>query len=150
MGYWADELPLQSRGIHFSRDPRSNPLLHDWNFVFLIYCDGGYYGGERAEPLTAGAMDVFLRGKFNVQAALQHLSEERGLSSATDVIVGGCSSGAVAVFMQIDFWMKEGWLPKDAHFGGLPDSGYYLWTDTTTSWTQPVFALHNISSVLNP
>eukprot|EP00746_Dinoflagellata_sp_MGD_P016026 gnl/MRDRNA2_/MRDRNA2_135948_c0_seq1.p1 gnl/MRDRNA2_/MRDRNA2_135948_c0~~gnl/MRDRNA2_/MRDRNA2_135948_c0_seq1.p1 ORF type:complete len:383 (+),score=28.47 gnl/MRDRNA2_/MRDRNA2_135948_c0_seq1:96-1244(+) len=148
--YWPDELPLQPRGPHFSRDPRSNPLLHDWNFVFLIYCDGGYYGGERAEPLKAGASDVFLRGKFNVQSTLQHLSEAKGMGSATDIIIGGCSSGGVAVFMQIDFWAKAGWLPKDAHFGGLPDSGYYLWTNTTTSWTQPVAELHNISSVLNP
>ena len=26
---------------YLSRDPRLNPMMHDWNHVFLPYCDGG-------------------------------------------------------------------------------------------------------------
>ena len=30
-----------------SDDPQVNPDFHDWNVVYLIYCDGGSFAGDR-------------------------------------------------------------------------------------------------------
>ena len=31
----------------FSDDPDINPDFYNWNHVFVIYCDGGLFAGER-------------------------------------------------------------------------------------------------------
>ena len=31
----------------FSNDTRVNPDFYNWNHVFLIYCDGGLFAGNR-------------------------------------------------------------------------------------------------------
>ena len=32
--------------VKFSRDPVQNPLMHDWNHIFVRYCDGALYAGD--------------------------------------------------------------------------------------------------------
>lgn len=41
---WPDTYPLQG---FLSDDPAVNPDFYDWNIVYVIYCDGGSFGGNR-------------------------------------------------------------------------------------------------------
>jgi len=31
---------------HLSNNPRINPMMHDWNMVYIRYCDGSSYAGN--------------------------------------------------------------------------------------------------------
>lgn len=37
---------LETMGVDsFDADPERSPLMHDWNWVYMVYCDGHYYSG---------------------------------------------------------------------------------------------------------
>jgi hypothetical protein len=40
---WPDTHPLDG---FLSDDPTVNPDFHDWNMVYVIYCDGGSFAGN--------------------------------------------------------------------------------------------------------
>lgn len=44
-----------------------------------------------------------------------------GLGDATDIVISGCSAGAVQTMINLDY--IKSLLPKQAHVVGLPDSG---------------------------
>lgn len=50
-----------------------------------------------------------------------------GLDNATDIVVSGCSAGAVQTYINLDYIKTL--MPKTAHVVGLPDSGcvFYCW-----------------------
>jgi len=43
---------------------------------------------------------------------------------ATDLVVGGCSAGATAAFLHLDWWAAQA--PTAAKVRGMPDSGWFL------------------------
>lgn len=89
-------------------DPAVNPF-YNWNVVELMYCDGGSFSGERASPLiTADGTQLHFRGAAILRAYQDALlGAEYGLGLATDVVVGGCSAGALAALMQCDRWANR-------------------------------------------
>lgn len=110
----------------FADDPDS--LVYEWNWVYMLYCDGHFYAGANLTamrvpvPGTGGAgtaprmEQLYFRGRFNVIAVLGTVgllatastgTPTPTLAAATDVVadvlVHGCSSGAIAVFCNADF-----------------------------------------------
>eukprot|EP00928_Gymnodinium_smaydae_P020121 TRINITY_DN17775_c0_g2_i1.p1 TRINITY_DN17775_c0_g2~~TRINITY_DN17775_c0_g2_i1.p1 ORF type:complete len:401 (-),score=46.01 TRINITY_DN17775_c0_g2_i1:333-1535(-) len=102
----------------------TNPLMWDWNHVYVRYCDGAYYSGERRDPVTVGEMTIYYRGRYILNAAFDYLKKHVGLNNATDVVLSGCSAGAIHVFAHLDA-MRE-MLPVSATVVGFPDSGFYI------------------------
>jgi hypothetical protein len=49
-----------------STDPVRNPLFHDWNKFFFIYCDGSEYTGSRTDPVSYKDAQLYFRGYNNV------------------------------------------------------------------------------------
>ncbi len=55
---------------YFSVNPAENPLMYNWNKVYIKYCDGGSYSGSLDGPViyndtkvcSFGETRVFLRG----------------------------------------------------------------------------------------
>ena len=47
VGTTNDLPPTVSIGGLFSDDMEKNPHFHDWNHVFIIYCDGFSFAGDR-------------------------------------------------------------------------------------------------------
>eukprot|EP01050_Picozoa_sp_SAG11_P001603 SAG11_NODE_71_length_18338_cov_14.752974_7_plen_710_part_00 len=163
---------LEEAGVDFfDADPARSPLMHDWNWVYLVYCDGHYYaganltrtfvsvpppppaprraptGGQQARPPPAPPpVEIFFRGKFNIEGILGTLTEDDGLGAATDVVVGGCSSGGVAVFSNADH--IHSLLPSTARVAATANSGYYL-NINTESWTKPVAIMANLTGTLS-
>eukprot|EP01087_Luapelamoeba_hula_P011291 TRINITY_DN3051_c0_g1_i1.p1 TRINITY_DN3051_c0_g1~~TRINITY_DN3051_c0_g1_i1.p1 ORF type:complete len:391 (+),score=62.63 TRINITY_DN3051_c0_g1_i1:29-1174(+) len=111
-------------GGYFDANPVINPLMYNWNMVYMKYCDGGSFSGNATAPFKIGNTDVTLhfRGTAIRTAMRDHLLA-RGLSKATDVVVSGCSAGGLATFLHADWWRAA--VPS-AHVVGLPDSGFFI------------------------
>jgi len=91
----------------FSQDPRQNPAFHDWHVVFIRYCDGASFADKA--------------GYANFAAILGQLLTE-GFRDATDVVVSGCSAGALAAAIHAD--RVQAALPN-AFVTALLDSGLF-------------------------
>ena len=107
-----------------SDDAALNPHLADYSLAFLPSCDGTAWSSDVAEPLPVanGTARVLLRGRENLDAALRWLKGERGLALASQVVLAGFSSGAAAVYLQLDHVASM--LPASARLRGLADAGY--------------------------
>jgi len=123
---WGPTLNLTAQQPVFSRDAAANPLLHDWNHVFLAYCDGAYFSGDNGtRTVTAGGAELFFRGRRVLDGALEHLAGG-GMAAATDVVLGGCSAGGIATYAHLDYVaVRLARLAPGARVAGLADSGFY-------------------------
>ena len=85
-----------------SNSSAANPLLYNWNHVFINYCDGGSYAGARIAPVVVGGTStIFYRGRFNLDGIYAELFK-RGLTAAETVVVKGCSAGGLAGYLHLD------------------------------------------------
>lgn len=122
---WGPTLNLTEQQPVFTTDATKSPLLHDWNHVFLAYCDGAYFAGDNASRTLVGDTELFFRGRRVLDGALEHLAEG-GMAAATDIILGGCSAGGIATFAHLDYAAaKLARLAPGARVAGLADSGFY-------------------------
>jgi len=121
---------------YLSNDPNVNPLMYNWNKVFFKYCDGAFFSGNNDTVANYNGHPLYFRG-FRILKALQKsLVANHNLNMATDVVVGGCSAGGIAVFLHLDWWRSM--LPSNAKVVGLPDSGYL--PDYNSPSGHPTFA----------
>lgn len=111
-------------GGYFSEDPSVNPMMYNWNSVYLKYCDGGSFSGLNTSTTLHGGVELHFRGKAVLNAMQQDLLA-KGLSESTDVVISGCSAGGLATFLHVDNWasLVE---PHGAKVVALPDSGFFL------------------------
>lgn len=100
-------------------------MLHDANKVYVRYCDGGYWSGDRKHPIKYDGKDIYFHGRFITEALVHDLSTKWGLENATDVVMSGCSAGGIHVFAHIDHWahMVRTFATK-ARVVGFADSGF--------------------------
>ena len=101
---------------YFNRSLETNPMK-DWNYIFVRYCDGWSFAGNRDEPQIAQVTNhttkvvsnvtVHMRGRAILDAVIADLLTERGMRTATDVVVGGCSAGGMAVYLNCDHWAES-------------------------------------------
>lgn len=148
---WGPTYNLSAQQSYFSLDRRVNPLLHNWNHVWMVYCDGAYFAGENATATFVDGTRLYFAGKHILDATLHHLSSAHDLFGATDVILGGCSAGAIATFNHLDYvanQLKVALAPQ-ARVTGFPDSGFYLDLDYFEQMKVFPFRQQNISSVLS-
>ncbi len=113
-------------GGYFSSSPIRNPLMHDWNQVFVNYLDGGSFSGNQSKPdqNSTGSSKIYYRGRRILDAVLDSLLTTQGMDGATDVVLSGCSAGGQAIFLQADYVASR--LPPAAKFRTLADS-YVPW-----------------------
>eukprot|EP00931_Biecheleriopsis_adriatica_P065639 TRINITY_DN40131_c0_g1_i1.p1 TRINITY_DN40131_c0_g1~~TRINITY_DN40131_c0_g1_i1.p1 ORF type:complete len:433 (+),score=54.95 TRINITY_DN40131_c0_g1_i1:54-1301(+) len=120
-------------GDYGSGDPAKNPMMHDWNKVKLIYCDGGSFSGRN----QSAAEDLHFKGNFILDAIIDTLKEEYGLGHASDVVVSGGSAGGLATYLHVDQWRDN--LPSSTFVVAMPDGGFFL--DWAAS--KPATSLHS-------
>jgi len=72
------------------------------NCISLLNCDASMMAGYLEEPLENGGQKYYSRGRRNVNATLDILIDEYGLSTATDVVLYGHSGAAVAALVALD------------------------------------------------
>jgi len=98
--------------------------MHNWNMVYLKYCDGGSFSGNNATINRYQNNPLFFRGQRILQAMRDDLFNVENLKAATDVVISGCSAGGLATFLHVDWWRSV--LTPSTHVVGLPDSGFFL------------------------
>jgi hypothetical protein len=130
-------------GGYFSQDPAANPMLHNWNFVLLKYCDGGIFTGSSDSPVQSGQDTVYFRGYAILTAMQKDLLEKRGVDSATDVVMSGCSAGGLASFLHCDDWAEK-LKPHGAKVVCMSDSGFF--PESQTYWNKEKWVFEEMNS----
>ena len=94
-----------------------------------------------------------------LNAVRQDLLHSRGMGTASEVVVGGCSAGGMAVYLHCDSWASEiATVNSNTHTVCLADSGWFpLVPDSAgfpSTWFNGVweggFNFHNSSAALHP
>lgn len=143
-----EQMDFEALGnLKFSRDPTTNPLMYNWNHAFLRYCDGGYYSGQRDEPKMIQKNPIFYRGRYITEALFNDLTKNFGFANSTDVVISGCSAGAMRVFAHLD--ALRSFIPASAKVVGLADSGYYMDVNIFTPLKRYVVTEQNATALLN-
>lgn len=119
-----DECACAQSG-YFSADPARNPTMHDWNHAHVNYVDGGSFSGNRSDPVLYSKTNqtLYFRGKRILRAVLLSLLA-KGMETATDVVLTGCSAGGLAVYLQADY-IATFLPPTVTKYVAVPDSGYF-------------------------
>lgn len=116
-------------------DPIQNPLMHDWNKIYLKYCDGSSQTSDMTSPIPVGNQTIFYRGHRILRAIQDYLivptpsNPAPLLAAATEVVVSGCSAGGLSVYLHADEWKAA--LPPSVRVTALPDSGFFLMHNAT-------------------
>jgi len=130
---------------YFSRSPIASPLLSSFTFAFVRYCDGGYFSGERLDPVEHNGTRLYFHGSWITKAVFADLQ----LHAMTDVIIGGCSAGGIHVLAHLD--AMRAMLPSTVALSGFADSGFYMDVTFFTGFKRFVVspAGHNASRLLS-
>jgi len=141
--------------IYFSTAAKINPLLADWNHVFMVYCDGAYFSGSNDSRVVVNGTTLHFSGKHILDATLSDIASRHNLGTATDVMVGGCSAGAIATFAHLDYIAAKlapggglGLAPR-ARVTGFADSGFYADVPFFTTKKAFAFQAQNASATLS-
>lgn len=113
---------------YFQDDEKLNPLMHNWNKVYIHYCDGGSFSGNAELTYkpnnSSNETKLYFKGKKILNAVFEDLKANRGLNEATDVVISGGSAGGLATFLHLDHIRQI--LNPNSKVVGLPDSGYFI------------------------
>ena len=114
-----------------SSDCSSNPEFCSMNRVYLIYCDGNSFSGNRNYPLTVRGLDgkekqLFFRGKRILDETLKTLATSHyfNLASAKSVLLTGCSAGGLAAYLHTDYvhsQLRSKWAKTMRKFKSAPN-----------------------------
>ncbi|CAL1170631.1 unnamed protein product [Cladocopium goreaui] len=119
---------FSQKGI-LSGDQSVNPLAHNWNRVMVRNCDGTLFLSDAELPVRGGR-PLQLRGRRNAMLAIHQLLSS-GLADASELLLGGCSAGAVAAPLLGDY-VAQTVRRAAAQRGGnvfvaiLSDSGFFV------------------------
>jgi hypothetical protein len=67
-----------------------------------MYCDGGSWTGNAAAPVTVNGRQIWYRGRPLLDALLA-FALKQGLSSASELLYGGCSAGGLTAYLHCDY-----------------------------------------------
>ena len=107
---------------YFSNSESLNPLMFNWNKVFLRYCDGGSFSGNISSVYQDHML--YFKGRQILDAIFEDLLLNRGLNFATDAVVSGCSAGGLASILHVDHLRDM--MPMETKVVAMPDSGFFL------------------------
>ena len=75
-----------SGGGYFSSDPAVNPLMYNWNKVYMRYCDGNSFSGSNASVTVYKNTTLHWRGKHILKvAALKRTQTRHAELSASEM-----------------------------------------------------------------
>jgi hypothetical protein len=114
-------LPYASPGGSMADDPSTNPVLANFTFVWVMYCDGTSYTGSRDEPLQHGAQTLFFRGRAVLDAIVADI---RNRVKPSLVVLAGSSAGGLTVYLHADAIADA--FGSAVRVVALPDAGFFL------------------------
>ena len=112
------------QGIN-SPDPSVNPDFYDWNLVWVVYCDGASFTGNRERPLISDSGEtIYMRGKRVINAIVNDLLFNRDFKFAEAIILTGSSAGSMTAIFQADYIASK--FPKTIPVRILSDAGFFI------------------------
>eukprot|EP01083_Nonionella_stella_P216124 777276_1 len=92
------------------------------------------------------------RGRRIIEGIFQELNNKYEFSSATDVLLSGCSAGGVGVYANTQY-IYDNFVPKTANFLALSDSGFapeYNGNGGLVDSIKWIYYNQNITATMNP
>jgi len=122
---------VTSGGI-MSADCTVNPDFCNFHRVFMVYCDGDSFSGDRTDAVVVQGKPLYFRGHRILKAILSTLHRDYGLGGAKEVLLTGCSAGGLSTFLHADFVHSsvKAIAPKLTTFKAAPISGFFFEHDT--------------------
>ena len=102
----------------------ATPPFDSYTIIFAMYCDGGSWTGNVSEPVRTGNSTVYYRGRRLLDALLDDLLHVQGMSAATELLYGGCSAGALTVYLHADMVGRR--MPPATRVRALADAMFAL------------------------
>ena len=142
---------LRLEGL-LSNQVKYNPDFYNWTKVFVPYCDGASFTGNREKPLKVKNKLLYFRGRRILDALLDELLR-RGIDKASEIILSGRSAGALSAIIHADYIRTRFRRAANASFRVLADAGFFVdapslnGTEVVRSAFQQLYTLHN--STLN-
>jgi len=113
-----------------------NPDFCNYNRVYMKYCDGNSFSGDRDDPMIFEDDQVWFRGKSNIDAIFDYITKNLNFGQAQKVLQTGCSAGGLATFLHADYVASK--LPSTVtRYKAIPISGFFL--DYNTVENLPVY-----------
>ena len=147
--YWKQTLRL--RGF-LNNDPDVNPAFANYSAVFVPYCDGASFSGNRDDPITVKDKKIYFRGHRILNAVLSALIQNEQIDQAEAIILTGCSAGGLATYLHLDYVQS---MFPDIKVHGLADAGYFIdaanihWQMYIREQYQHIFVMQNCSGGVN-
>lgn len=142
---------LAKQGGILSSNRSNNPYFHDWNVLYLQYCDGSSFMGNVEKPVAYGKIYIHSRGFTILNTFLDEIIPKY-LSKAREVVVVGISAGALGVMANAD--MISSRIPQAIKVHFVSDGGYFVDVPCRNKqhvfsrWMRNLHGFHNISSAL--
>lgn len=117
---------MKSSNMKFtlSNQQARNPMMFDWNIVYVKYCDGGSYAGDAT--VNYKGKPLYFKGKAIREALIRQLLINEGMQTASDVVISGCSAGGLAIYFGIDAMSAIiNQVNGTTKVYGLSDSGFF-------------------------
>jgi O-palmitoleoyl-L-serine hydrolase len=124
-----------------SASPEINPLMYNWNKIFVGYCDGSSFSSENPFPVPVLGKDgdhlieneqhyIYYGGHFILDAVYEMFHRVHRMSTASDVVITGSSAGGLSVIMHIDYLrhkiLTKNRAPKKPVVVGVIDGGFFM------------------------
>ncbi|KAK1372437.1 Pectin acetylesterase [Heracleum sosnowskyi] len=106
-----------------SDNQKENPYFYNWTRVYVRYCDGSSYVGDREKPFVGNNTSVYFRGARVFNAIMEDLLEQ-GMKSASKALLTGCSAGGLGALLQCDNFRSI--LPSSAKVKCAADAGFFI------------------------
>ena len=133
-----------------SNKVKYNPDFYNWTKVFVPYCDGASFTGNREKPLNVKNKLLYFRGRRILDALLDELLR-RGIDKASEIILSGRSAGALTAIIHADYIRSRFRRATNTSFRVLADAGFFVdapslnGTEIIRSTFQQLYNLHNSS-----
>lgn len=133
-----------------SNQVKYNPDFYNWTKVFVPYCDGASFTGNREKPLNVKNKLLYFRGRRILDALLDELLR-RGIDKASEIILSGRSAGALTAIIHADYIRTRFRRAANTSFRVLADAGFFVdapssnGTEIIRSTFQQLYTLHNSS-----
>lgn len=140
------------QGIN-SPDPTVNPDFHDWNLVWVVYCDGASFTGDQDRPMISESGEtIYMRGKRVLNAIINDVLKNRNLKDAEALILTGSSAGSMTAIFQADYIASK--FPKTIPVRVFSDAGFFIDTSSIGGKNlnevfKEIYEMQNSSAGLN-
>ncbi|EDQ88996.1 uncharacterized protein MONBRDRAFT_25774 [Monosiga brevicollis MX1] len=113
---------IGSLGFLGTDDCNENPVMCQWNRVEVVYCSQDLHSGQRAQP-SDESWGIIFAGKLIVDAIIEDLEANHGLTEATEIILSGDSAGGLGTWYHLNDLVDR--YPQASVYN-VPIAGFYF------------------------